>query len=186
MVLIFKGHSPVLVLVIVTPILYTLICINDLTDKQTEGIVQWHECIIRTNWRYSTIIRLDPRCAPLSLYYAFSLSVLCTLVIVLYLQFVRVVHPCHCTMPSVCLCCAPLSLYYIFSLSVLSSRIIVLYLQFVRIMPNAYHHWCCEFESRSGRGAQHNVMKFVSDLRQIGRFFRVLRFPSSIKLNATI
>jgi hypothetical protein len=52
--------------------------------------------------------------------------------------FVRVVHPCHCTMPSVCLCCAPLSLYYIFSLSVLSSRIIVLYLQFVRIMHSCH------------------------------------------------
>ena len=22
---------------------------------------------------------------------------------------------------------------------------------------SAYHHWCCEFESRSGRGVQHNV-----------------------------
>jgi len=22
---------------------------------------------------------------------------------------------------------------------------------------NAYHNWCCEFESRSGRGAQHYV-----------------------------
>ena len=34
----------------------------------------------------------------------------------------------------------------------------------------AYHHWCCEFESRSGRGVQHNVIKFVSDLRQVGGF----------------
>jgi hypothetical protein len=25
----------------------------------------------------------------------------------------------------------------------------------------AYHHWCCEFESRSGRGVQHYVIKFV-------------------------
>jgi hypothetical protein len=29
---------------------------------------------------------------------------------------------------------------------------------------SAYHHWCCEFESRSGRGVQHYVIKFVSDL----------------------
>ena len=28
----------------------------------------------------------------------------------------------------------------------------------------AYHHWCCEFESRSGRGVQHHVIKFVNDL----------------------
>jgi len=49
----------------------------------------------------------------------------------------------------------------------------------------AYHHWCCEFESRSGRGVQHYVMKFVSDLLQVGGFLRVLRFPPPIKLNAT-
>ena len=29
---------------------------------------------------------------------------------------------------------------------------------------SAYYHWCCEFESRSGRGVQHYVIKFVSDL----------------------
>jgi hypothetical protein len=28
---------------------------------------------------------------------------------------------------------------------------------------SAYHHWCCEFESRSGRGVQHYVIKLVSD-----------------------
>jgi hypothetical protein len=32
---------------------------------------------------------------------------------------------------------------------------------------SAYHYWCCEFESRSGRGVQHYVIKFVSDLRQV-------------------
>ena len=26
-----------------------------------------------------------------------------------------------------------------------------------------YHHWCCEFESRSGRSVQHFVIKFISD-----------------------
>ena len=50
----------------------------------------------------------------------------------------------------------------------------------------AYHHCCCEFESRSGRGVQQYVINFVSDLRQIGGFLRVLRFPPPIKLNATI
>ena len=30
--------------------------------------------------------------------------------------------------------------------------------------------WCCEFESRSGRGVQHYVIKFVSDLRQVSGF----------------
>jgi hypothetical protein len=40
----------------------------------------------------------------------------------------------------------------------------------------ANHHWCCEFESRSGRGVQHYVIKFVSDLRQVGGFLRILRF----------
>jgi len=33
---------------------------------------------------------------------------------------------------------------------------------------------------------QHYVIKFVSDLRQVGRFLRMLRFPPPIKLTATI
>jgi len=51
---------------------------------------------------------------------------------------------------------------------------------------SAYHHWCCEFESRSGRGVQRYVIKFVSDLQQVSGFLRVLRFPPQIKLTATI
>jgi hypothetical protein len=47
---------------------------------------------------------------------------------------------------------------------------------------NAYHNWCCEFESWSERGVQHYVINFVSDLRQLGGFLRVLRFPPPIKL----
>ena len=30
---------------------------------------------------------------------------------------------------------------------------------------SAYHHWCCELESRSWRGVQHYEIKFVSNLR---------------------
>jgi len=33
---------------------------------------------------------------------------------------------------------------------------------------------------------QHYVLKFVSDLRQVGGFLRVLRFPPPIKLTAPI
>jgi len=33
---------------------------------------------------------------------------------------------------------------------------------------------------------QHNVIKFVNDLWQVGGFLRVLRFPSRIKLTSTI
>ena len=33
---------------------------------------------------------------------------------------------------------------------------------------------------------QHYVMKFVGDLRQVGAFLWVLRFPLTIKLTATI
>ena len=51
---------------------------------------------------------------------------------------------------------------------------------------SAYHNWSCEFESRSGRGVQHNVIKFVSDLWQVGCFLQVLRFPPPIKLSTTI
>jgi hypothetical protein len=35
-----------------------------------------------------------------------------------------------------------------------------------------YHHWCCGFESWSGRGVQHYVIKFVSDLWQVSGFLR--------------
>jgi hypothetical protein len=41
---------------------------------------------------------------------------------------------------------------------------------------SVYHHWCCEFESLSGRGVQHYVIKFISDLRQVGGFLRVSGF----------
>ena len=53
---------------------------------------------------------------------------------------------------------------------------------------SAYHHKRCEFDSRSGEMYQirHYVIKFVSDLRQVGCFLWVLRFPSPIKLTATI
>ena len=45
----------------------------------------------------------------------------------------------------------------------------------------AYQHWYCEFESRSGWRVQHYVIKFVSDLGQIGGFIRVLRCPPPSK-----
>ena len=52
----------------------------------------------------------------------------------------------------------------------------------------AYHHQRCELVSQPGEGysIQHYVIKFVSDLRQVSGFLRVLRFPSSIKLTAKI
>jgi hypothetical protein len=55
-----------------------------------------------------------------------------------------------------------------------------------RHVISAYHHYSCQFESRSGRGVQHYVIKFVSDLRQVSGFLRVLRFPPPIKLTAMI
>ena len=51
---------------------------------------------------------------------------------------------------------------------------------------SGYHHYYCEFESRSGLDVQHYGIKFVSDLREVGGFLRVLRFPPPIKLTATI
>ena len=53
---------------------------------------------------------------------------------------------------------------------------------------SAYHHYCCEFKPHSGEvySIQHYAIKLVSDLRQIGGFLRVLWFPPSIKLTATI
>ena len=47
----------------------------------------------------------------------------------------------------------------------------------------SYHHLCCEFESCSLRGVQHNVIKFVSDLW----WFSIGTLVSSTdKLTATI
>ena len=38
----------------------------------------------------------------------------------------------------------------------------------------------------SEEGVQHYVIKFLSDLQQVGGFFRVLRFPPPINLTTTI
>jgi hypothetical protein len=53
---------------------------------------------------------------------------------------------------------------------------------------SAYHHLSREFESRSDEvfSIQHYVIKFVSDLRQVSGFMRVLQFPPSKNLTATI
>jgi hypothetical protein len=59
-------------------------------------------------------------------------------------------------------------------------------LAFLIFVTIAYNDWCCEFESRSGRGVQHYVIKFVRNLRQVGFFLRVLWFPPQIKLTVTI
>jgi hypothetical protein len=41
---------------------------------------------------------------------------------------------------------------------------------------SAYHHWCCEFESRSGWCVEHYVIKFVSDLWQVQTLHGNLKF----------
>jgi hypothetical protein len=51
---------------------------------------------------------------------------------------------------------------------------------------SSYHQCCCEFESRTGRGVQHYVIKFVSDLRQVCGFLLVRLFPPPINLITTI
>jgi hypothetical protein len=52
-------------------------------------------------------------------------------------------------------------------------------------IESVYHHWCCEFQSRSRGGVQHYVIKFVSELRQVSGFLGILRFPPPIKLTTT-
>ena len=51
-----------------------------------------------------------------------------------------------------------------------------------------YHHLCCEFESPHGEAysIQHYMIKFVSDLRQVGGYIRVLRFLPPKKRTASI
>jgi hypothetical protein len=53
---------------------------------------------------------------------------------------------------------------------------------------SVYHHLRHEFESCSGEvySMQHYVIKFVSDLRQVSGFLRVLWFHPPIKLTAMI
>jgi hypothetical protein len=55
---------------------------------------------------------------------------------------------------------------------------------------STYHHKSCEFESCSWRDILDttlpDVIKFVSDLRQVSGFLQVLRFSPPIKLTATI
>jgi hypothetical protein len=55
---------------------------------------------------------------------------------------------------------------------------------------SAYHHWCWEFESRSGRGLQHYAMRFVSDLWQVGKILhrrtkQTLQQEHTLKLGLT-
>ena len=51
---------------------------------------------------------------------------------------------------------------------------------------SVYHHWCCEFESRPGWGVQHHVIKFVSDMGQVGGFLRVLHDITEIVLKVAL
>ena len=48
---------------------------------------------------------------------------------------------------------------------------------------STYRHSCCEFESQSGWGVQHHVIKFVSDLWQVVGFLRVLEISLKVALN---
>ena len=53
---------------------------------------------------------------------------------------------------------------------------------------SVFDHHRCEFESRSGEvySIQYYMIKFVRDLRQVGGFLRMLRFPPPMKTAATI
>ena len=53
---------------------------------------------------------------------------------------------------------------------------------------SVHHHLRCEFKSNSGEvySIQHYVIKFVSDLRQVSGFLRVIMFPPPMKLTARI
>jgi hypothetical protein len=51
---------------------------------------------------------------------------------------------------------------------------------------SAYHHLCCEFESRSGGGVQHYVIKFVISLRQVDGFLRFRQTINNTTAKRTI
>ena len=54
------------------------------------------------------------------------------------------------------------------------------------VTDNLYHIMLYTSNSGLGRGVHHYVVKFVSDLQQVGGFLRVLCFLPRIKLTATI
>ena len=62
----------------------------------------------------------------------------------------------------------------------------VTYLNHILDLQSVQIHWCCGFNSRPGWGVPHYTIKFVSDLRQVGGFLRVIRFSSQIKLTTSI
>ena len=72
-----------------------------------------------------------------------------------------------------------------------SCHVVIICVMFVPIKFYFLHNFqytSCEFESCSGGvySIHHYVIKFVSDLRQVGSFLRVLGFPPQIKLTSTI
>jgi hypothetical protein len=69
-----------------------------------------------------------------------------------------------------------------------SSHMITMKLSFTATYAiSAYHHKRCRLESRSGEAySKHYVIKFVSDLRQVGDFHRVLRLSPPLRLSSTI
>ena len=48
---------------------------------------------------------------------------------------------------------------------------------------SAYHHWCCEFEYRSGLAVQHYVIMLASDLRQVDGFLHQYNWPPRYNWN---
>jgi hypothetical protein len=67
--------------------------------------------------------------------------------------------------------------------------VIIVIVRFLDIGGMVDHHCVgTSPESRSGDvySLQHYVIKFVSDLRHVGGFLTLLRFPPPIKLIATI
>ena len=52
------------------------------------------------------------------------------------------------------------------------------------VQKGCYSIYCDDDFQYHEQGVQHYVIKFVSDLRQVGGFLRVLQFPSPIKLTA--
>ena len=60
----------------------------------------------------------------------------------------------------------------------------IFFIMLLRLYAISVYHPLTLFESLSWRGV-FNVIKFVTDLRQVCGFLMVLRFPPPIKLTAT-
>jgi hypothetical protein len=111
--------------------------------------------------------------SPLMLWVRISIRVRCTrscdkfcqYFIVLALTRTEFELTIYCIRDKMLTTTPPILFYAEMRIAILSSRDRMAIRFTTTYAISAYHHWCCEFESRSGWDAQDHVINFVNDLR---------------------